>query len=106
MFIVLSLVVLVALFNIMSSLVMLVRSRHREIAIVRTMGASRASVIRVFVAVGSVIGGIGTVVGLAIGLGLVLSKAPLSAALGAQMAGNAAPSGYGIFLDKIGRAHV
>src|SRR3546814_3145187 len=63
------------------------------------MGASRASVIRVFVAVGSVIGGIGTVVGLAIGLGLVLSKAPLSAALGAQMAGNAAPSGYGIFLD-------
>ncbi|RIA43668.1 lipoprotein-releasing system permease protein [Hephaestia caeni] len=99
MFIVLSLVVLVALFNIMSSLVMLVRSRHREIAIVRTMGASRASVIRIFVAVGSVIGGIGTVVGLAIGLGLVFSKAPLSAALGAQMASNAAPSGYGIFLD-------
>src|SRR3546814_18949525 len=83
----------------MSSLVMLVRSRHREIAIVRTMGASRASVIRVFVAVGSVIGGIGTVVGLALGLGLVLSKAPLSAALGSQMAGNAAPHGSGIFPD-------
>lgn len=99
MFIVLSLVVLVALFNIMSSLVMLVRSRRREIAIVRTMGASQASVIRIFVAVGSVIGGIGTVVGLAIGLGLVLSKAPLSAALGAQLASNAAPSGYGVFLD-------
>ncbi|HVI99227.1 MAG TPA: ABC transporter permease [Sphingomonas sp.] len=99
MFIVLSLVVLVALFNIMSSLVMLVRSRQREIAIVRTMGASRSSVVRIFVAVGSVIGGIGTVVGLAIGLGLVLSKAPLSAALGAQMASNAAPTGYGVFLD-------
>ncbi len=99
MFIVLSLVVLVALFNIMSSLVMLVRSRRREVAIVRTMGASQASVIRIFVAVGSVIGGIGTVVGLVIGLGLVLSKAPISAALAQRMTSTAAPSGYGVFLD-------
>src|SRR3546814_19381860 len=60
MFIVLSLVVLVALFNTMSPLVMLVRSRTREIENVRTMGASRAAEIRVLVAVGSVTGGHGT----------------------------------------------
>jgi lipoprotein-releasing system permease protein len=58
-FIVVSLITLVAVFNIMSSLIMLVRSKTRDIAIVRTMGASRASIIRIFMTVGVTIGLLG-----------------------------------------------
>ncbi len=62
-FIVVSLITLVAVFNIMSSLIMLVRSKTRDIAIVRTMGASRASIIRIFMTVGVTIGLLGIVGG-------------------------------------------
>ena len=68
MFVVLSIIVLVAVFNILSSLIMLVRAKTRDIAIMRTMGATRASMIRVFVAIGSLIGLVGTGAGLLIGL--------------------------------------
>lgn len=78
MAVLLSLVTIVALFNIMSSLVMLVRFKTREIAILRTMGATQATIARVFVAVGSGIGATGVAVGLALGLGLVAAKNPLA----------------------------
>ena len=67
MFIVLSIIVLVAVFNILSSLIMLVRSKTRDIAILRTMGATRSSMMKVFVTIGFVIGMLGTVAGLILG---------------------------------------
>ncbi|MBA2466635.1 MAG: lipoprotein-releasing ABC transporter permease subunit [Sphingomonas sp.] len=64
MFVILSIIILVAAFNIASSLIMLVRAKTRDIAILRTMGASRASMTRIFMTVGLTIGGIGIVAGL------------------------------------------
>jgi lipoprotein-releasing system permease protein len=67
MFFSLSLIVLVAAFNILSSLVMLVRAKTRDIAIMRTMGATRRSLLKIFVAAGFTLGAIGTVAGLLAG---------------------------------------
>ncbi|MFD1765752.1 lipoprotein-releasing ABC transporter permease subunit [Sphingorhabdus buctiana] len=67
MFIVLSIIVLVAVFNILSSLIMLVRAKTRDIAILRTMGASRQSLLKIFVTVGLLIGVAGMVAGLILG---------------------------------------
>jgi lipoprotein-releasing system permease protein len=67
MFVVLSLIVLVAVFNILSSLIMLVRAKMRDIAILRTMGASRRGMMKVFVTVGVTIGSLGIVLGLIFG---------------------------------------
>ena len=67
MFVVLSLIVLVAVFNILSSLIMLVRAKTRDIAILRTMGASRRGMMKVFVTVGVTIGSLGIVLGLILG---------------------------------------
>jgi lipoprotein-releasing system permease protein len=67
MFIVLSLIVLVAVFNILSSLIMLVRAKTRDIAILRTMGASRSGLMKVFMTVGVTIGSLGIVLGIIIG---------------------------------------
>jgi lipoprotein-releasing system permease protein len=66
MFVVLSLIVLVAVFNILSSLIMLVRAKTRDIAILRTMGASRRGMMKVFVTVGVTIGSLGIVLGIVI----------------------------------------
>ena len=66
MFVVLSLIVLVAVFNILSSLIMLVRAKTRDIAILRTMGASRRGMMKVFVTVGVTIGSLGIVLGIII----------------------------------------
>jgi lipoprotein-releasing system permease protein len=68
MFVVLSIIVLVAVFNILSSLIMLVRAKTRDIAILRTMGATRGSMVKIFVTIGSLIGAVGTGAGLGIGL--------------------------------------
>jgi lipoprotein-releasing system permease protein len=67
MFVVLSLIVLVAVFNILSSLIMLVRAKTRDIAILRTMGASRRGMMKVFVTVGVTIGSLGIVLGILLG---------------------------------------
>lgn len=67
MFVVLSIIVLVAVFNILSSLIMLVRAKTRDIAILRTMGATRRSLLKVFVTAGFCIGAAGTLAGLALG---------------------------------------
>lgn len=66
MFVVLSIIVLVAVFNILSSLIMLVRAKTRDIAILRTMGAARKSLLKIFVTVGVSIGVAG------IGAGVIL----------------------------------
>ena len=67
MFTVLCIIILVAAFNIASSLIMLARAKTRDIAILRTLGASRGAVLRIFVAVGTTIGVLGTIAGLLLG---------------------------------------
>jgi lipoprotein-releasing system permease protein len=68
MFLILTLIILVAAFNIISSLIMLVKDKGGDIAILRTMGASRGTILRVFFITGASIGVVGTLVGTALGL--------------------------------------
>jgi lipoprotein-releasing system permease protein len=67
MFTVLSIIILVAVFNILSSLIMLVRAKTRDIAILRTMGATRGGLMRIFMTVGTTIGALGVLAGLLLG---------------------------------------
>ena len=67
MFCILSLIILVAAFNILSSLTMLVRAKTRDIAILRTMGAPRGAMLRIFITVGLTIGVLGTLLGVLLG---------------------------------------
>ena len=69
MFLILTLIILVAAFNIVSSLVMLVKDKTRDIAVMRTMGATRGMIMRSFLITGSTIGVVGTLCGFALGLG-------------------------------------
>ncbi len=68
MFIILSLIILVAALNIISGMMMLVKDKGRDIAILRTMGASRGSVMRVFLITGAAIGVVGTLAGFILGV--------------------------------------
>jgi lipoprotein-releasing system permease protein len=68
MFLILTLIVLVAAFNIASSLIMLVKDKGRDIGILRTMGASQGAIMRVFLITGAAIGVIGAFVGFLVGL--------------------------------------
>ena len=68
MFLILTLIILVAAFNIISSMIMLVRSKNSDIAVLRAMGASGASIIRVFLMTGASIGVVGTFAGTAVGM--------------------------------------
>ncbi|MBN9497666.1 MAG: lipoprotein-releasing ABC transporter permease subunit [Alphaproteobacteria bacterium] len=68
MFLILTLIILVAAFNIISSLIMLVKDKSRDIAILRTMGASRGSVLCIFFMAGASIGVLGTFAGLGLGM--------------------------------------
>jgi lipoprotein-releasing system permease protein len=68
MFLILTLIILVAAFNIISSLTMLVKDKGRDIAILRTMGAGRGAILRIFLLCGAAIGGAGTLAGFGIGL--------------------------------------
>jgi lipoprotein-releasing system permease protein len=72
MFLILTLIVLVAALNIVSGLIMLVKDKTEDIAIMRTMGASRGTVLRVFLITGAAIGVFGTLAGL--GLGVVFAN--------------------------------
>ncbi len=77
MFVVLSLIILVAVFNILSSLIMLVRAKTRDIAILRTMGASRKGMMKVFVTVGTTIGSLGILGGLLLGALFLFFRQPI-----------------------------
>lgn len=68
MFLILTLIILVAAFNIISGLIMLVKDKGHDIAILRTMGASRGMVMRIFFLAGASIGVLGTSVGLVLGV--------------------------------------
>lgn len=72
MFIILSLIVAVAAFNIVSTLVMVVTDKRGDIAILRTLGASPSSIMRIFLISGTVIGLIGTLIG--VGFGVLIAS--------------------------------
>ncbi|MGK2906367.1 MAG: lipoprotein-releasing ABC transporter permease subunit [Desulfuromonadales bacterium] len=72
LFIVLGIIVLVAAFNIATTLIMVVMEKHRDIAILRSMGATSRSIMQIFVFEGLIIGTLGTLLGT--GLGLVLAR--------------------------------
>jgi lipoprotein-releasing system permease protein len=68
MFIILTMILLVAALNIVSGLIMLVRDKGRDIAVLRSMGASRGMVLRIFFITGASIGVVGTLAGLVAGV--------------------------------------
>ncbi len=70
MFIILTLIVLVAAFNIVSTLILMVMEKRRDIAILKSMGATDGAVMRIFVLVGLALGAIGTLMGVAGGMGI------------------------------------
>lgn len=72
LFIVLGIIVLVAAFNIATTLIMVVMEKHKDIAILRSMGATSRSIMKIFVLEGFIIGSLGTSIGT--GLGLILAK--------------------------------
>ncbi len=73
MFIILTLIVAVAAFNLVSTLVMTVTDKRADIAILRTLGASPASIMGIFVVQGAMVGVIGTLAGLLLGLGVAFN---------------------------------
>jgi len=68
MFLILTLIILVAAFNIISSMIMLVKDKAKDIAILRTMGATRGTVMRIFFLAGASVGVIGTIAGFGLGM--------------------------------------
>ena len=68
MFLILTLIILVAAFNVVSSLIMMVKDKTRDIAVLRTIGAGRGAVLRIFLMVGASVGVTGTVVGTLLGV--------------------------------------
>ena len=68
MFLILTLIIIVAAFNIISSLIMLVKDKGRDIAVLRTVGATRGAILRIFLLAGASIGVAGTLIGFFIGL--------------------------------------
>jgi len=68
MFLILTLIILVAAFNIITALIMLVKDKGRDIAVLRTMGATKGMVMRIFFMDGAFVGVVGTTIGLILGL--------------------------------------
>ena len=73
MFLILTLIILVAAFNIASSLIMLVKDKGRDIGILRTMGATQGAIMRVFLITGAAIGVVGAIMGFVVGLVVCLN---------------------------------
>jgi lipoprotein-releasing system permease protein len=69
MFLILTLIIVVAAFNIISGMIMMVKDKGRDIAILRTMGATRGMIMRIFLLSGASVGVVGTGLGFALGLG-------------------------------------
>jgi len=91
MFIILTLIVAVAAFNLVSTLVMTVTDKRADIAILRTLGASPQSIMGIFVVQGAMVGVIGTFAGLALGLGVAFNIDVLVPALEKLLSANFLP---------------
>ena len=97
MFFILTLIVLVAALNVVASFTMLVRSKARSIAILRTMGAARGGVLRIFLMAGGFVGLAGTAIGAGIGLLLALNAATIRAVFGGLQAAGIGGETFGFF---------
>ncbi len=92
MFIILTLIVLVAALNIVSGLIMLVKDKGSDIAILRTMGATRGAILRIFLIAGASIGIAGTFAGLVLGILVARNVEPIRSGLNALLRANFFPS--------------
>ena len=100
MFAILALIMLVAALNIISGLIMLVQDKARAIAVLRTMGATRGAVMRIFLITGATIGVVGTGVGLALGLLVAHNVEPIRRFLAWVTGENLFPSEF-YFLSQL-----
>ena len=105
MFVLVSMITLIAAFNILSSLVMLVRAKTRDIAIMRTMGASQRSVLRIFVALGTAIGALGTFTGVALGLILLQFRGAIGRGIGALSGQDPTSPGAALIVELPAEVH-
>ncbi|MBV8106110.1 MAG: lipoprotein-releasing ABC transporter permease subunit, partial [Hyphomicrobiales bacterium] len=100
MFAILALIMLVAALNIVSGLIMLVQDKARAIAVLRTMGATRGAVMRIFLITGATIGVVGTGVGLVLGLLVAHNVEPIRRGLAWLTGANLFPSEF-YFLSQL-----
>ena len=100
MFAILALIMLVAALNIISGLIMLVQDKARAIAVLRTMGATRGAVMRIFLITGATIGVVGTGVGLVLGLLVAHNVEPIRRGLAWLTGANLFPSEF-YFLSQL-----
>ena len=92
MFLILTLIVLIAALNIVSMLTMLVQGKSADIGILRTMGATRGAIMRVFVITGAAVGVIGTIAGFGLGLLIALNVESIRAGLSRLTGANLFPA--------------
>lgn len=97
MFFILTLIVLVAALNVVASFTMLVRSKARSIAILRTMGSERAGILRIFLMAGGFVGLAGTAIGATIGLLLTLNAASIRSLFAGLQAAGIGGDTFGFF---------
>lgn len=100
MFMILSLIVLVAALNIISGLIVLVKTKGHDIAILRTMGATRGAILRIFLMSGALIGAIGTVAGFLLGFVIARNVESIRQGLNALLHANLFPAEL-YFLSKL-----
>ncbi len=100
MFAILALIMLVAALNIISGLIMLVQDKARAIAVLRTMGATRGAVMRIFLITGATIGVVGTFVGLVLGLLVAHNVEPIRRGLAWLTGANLFPAEF-YFLSQL-----
>lgn len=100
MFLILTLIIVVAAFNIISGLIMLVRDKTKDIAILRTMGASRRGIMSVFLIDGCFVGVVGSLLGLLLGLSISLNLESIRQWLG-SLAGRDLFSAEVYFLSQL-----
>ncbi|WP_363347526.1 lipoprotein-releasing ABC transporter permease subunit [Methylocystis echinoides] len=100
LFIILTLIVIVAAFNIISGLTMLVKDKTQDIAILRTMGASRGAVLRVFLIIGASIGVMGALAGFLLGLLIAKNLDTIRVALNKAFDANLFPAEF-YFLSRL-----
>jgi len=100
LFIILTLIVIVAAFNIISGLTMLVKDKTQDIAILRTIGATRGSVLRVFLIIGASIGVVGALAGFLLGLLIATNLDTIRVALNKAFDANLFPAEF-YFLSRL-----
>ena len=100
MFIILSLIILIAAFNVVTSLFILVKNKTKEIAIMRTIGLSRSGIMRIFILIGSIVGISGTLVGTVFGYIITINLENIRSLLNNQFGLNLFPPQL-YYIDQI-----